>query len=300
VAYQSADTIGPCLQALLRVPGLGRVVVVDHGTDGAGTTAASLGATVVHDEANPGYGAGQNRGRELTTAPYVLLCNPDAVVLPEAIAAGVANLSSRPRLAAVQGVIRERDRDLDQRSSWHSVGAPHLWARILRVGRLVRSRPLRGVSARLGLTPRVPVAPHDVEALAAIVLLARRDALEEIGGFDPEYFLYWEDLDLSKRLRDAGWSLQVTPDTWAAHAGGASHADPFERERQWWRGCMRYAALWYGQPNWIAAVAAATTQWLTMSISRPREAMSLWEDFVTSPHGVRTRRKARGTPGTHG
>jgi N-acetylglucosaminyl-diphospho-decaprenol L-rhamnosyltransferase len=281
---------------------MGRVVVVDHGSDGSADAAAKLGATVVRDPGNPGYGAGQDRGRELTTAPYLLLCNPDAVVEPAAIASGVAAFSTQPELAALQGVIRERDRDLDQRSSWQSVGAPHLWARIVRVGRLLRTRPVRGLANRLGLTPRAPAAAHDVEALAAIVLLVRREALEGVGGFDPGYFLYWEDLDLSKRLRDAGWRLAVTPELWAVHVGGASSGDAFEREHQWWRGCMRYAALWYPAGEWLAALGAASVQWFTMAVTRPSEARLLWEDLVTSPRRVRrgASRHIRRGPGSGG
>ena len=141
--------------------------------------------------------------------------------------------------------------------------------------------------------PQSHAGNHDVEALAAIVLLARSDALEEVGGFDPGYFMYWEDLDLSKRLRRAGWRLQVTPDVWAVHIGGASQADPFERERQWWRGCMRYAALWYGTVDWTAGLAAAWLQWSIMSAGRPSVATGLWADLIRSPRGVRRSRAAR-------
>ena len=293
VTYQSRDTIGPCLRALFGIPGLGAVVVVDHGSDGSGDVAAELGARVLCEPGNPGFGAGQNAGRSLTTAPYLLLCNPDAVVEPAAIVDGVTRLAAEPGLAAIQGVIRERDRDIDQRSSWHSVGALHLWARILRLGRLLRMGPIRRTSGRIGLTPRAPAAPHEVEALAAIVLLVRREAMERVGGFDPGYFLYWEDLDLSKRLREAGWTLQVTPDTWAVHSGGASQSDPFERERQWWRGCMRYAALWYSRPDWLAGMAAAAVQWLTMSIRSPRQARALWADLIASPQRIRATERGR-------
>jgi GT2 family glycosyltransferase len=287
VAYESAATIDPCLFELLRIPGIVQVVVVDHGSDATSDLAERPGVSVVRDAANPGFGAGQNRGRSMTGAPYLLMCNPDAVVDPQAIADGVAAMSTQPDLAALQGVVVERDRPFDQRSSWQSVGPAHLWARILRIGALVRSRPVRGLAGRLGLTPHPPTAPHDVEALAAIVLLARRQALEEVHGFDPGYFLYWEDLDLSKRLRDAGWRLQVTPERWAVHVGGASSSDPFEREHQWWRGCMRYAALWYTTLQWWAALGAATVQWCTMAIARPSRAAAVRAGLLSGPRALR-------------
>jgi len=290
VTYQNADTIGHCVSRLQEIPGLSRVVVVDHGTDGSAEVARVLGATVVRNPTNPGFGAGQNQGRALTTAPYVLICNPDADVVPEAIAHGVAMLAGQPDVAALQGDIEELDRDLSQRSSWQSVGPLHLWARIFRLGSLIRTRPLRALSQRLRLIPRAPSATHDVEALATIVALVRRDAIEAVDGFDEGYFMYWEDLDLSKRLRDAGWRLRVTPEVWAVHAGGASNSDPFGRERLWWQGCLRYAARWYPRPQWLAARAAAAAQWLMMSVQRPHESHSLWTELVTSPQHLRRRR----------
>jgi len=288
VAYQSNSTIHGCVKELLKIPGLQHVVVVDHGDDGAGVAAEGLGATVVYDPKNPGFGVGQNRGIALTSAPYVLMCNPDAVVLPEAIAAGLLALASQRDLAALQGAVRERDRDLFQRSYWQSVGAIHLWVRILRLGVILRMRPLRalGVSRR-HLLPHGPQATREVQAMAAITLLIRREAFEEIGGFDPAYFLYWEDLDLCKRLRNVGWRLCVTPDTWAVHIGGASSGDAIEREHQWWRGCMRYTALWYPTSQWLAALGAATVQWLTLSAARPRLARCFWRDLITTPRRVR-------------
>jgi len=288
VAYQSSPTIQRCVTELLKIPGLGHVVVVDHGNDGAGVAAEGLGATALYDPENPGFGVGQNTGIELTSAPYVLMCNPDAVVRPDAIADGLLMLEDRRDLAAVQGVVRERDRDLIQRSYWQSVGAIHLWMRILRIGAIFRMRPLRslGVSRR-HLLPDGPQALREVEALAAITLLVRREAFDEVGGFDPGFFLYWEDLDLCRRFRRAGWRLCVTPEIWAVHIGGASSGDVIEREHQWWRGCMRYTALWYPTGQWVAALGAATVQWLTLSAARPRHARSFWRDLIAVPKRVR-------------
>jgi N-acetylglucosaminyl-diphospho-decaprenol L-rhamnosyltransferase len=292
VAYQSASIISQCITQLSRIPGLGQIVVIDHGNDGAGAIAGALGATVAYDPGNPGFGAGQNRGLTLTTAPYVLMCNPDAMVVPEAIADGVAVMKAESDLAALQGTVRERDRDLAQRSSWQSVGPAHLWARIFRFGPLLRVTVLRDRAVRHRLLPAAPPASHDVEALAAIALLVRHDALKQVGGFDPGYFLYWEDIDLCKRLRRSGWRLRVTPDVWAVHAGGASSSEATEREHQWWKGCMRYAALWYTGGQWVAALSAASLQWLACTLARPSMASTLWQDLITAPRRVRRHRTA--------
>ena len=292
VAFRSAGSIEACIAGLKQIPGLDHIVVVDHGTDGAGEKAEALGATVVLNDLNPGFGAGQNNGLSRTRAPFVLLCNPDAVVVPEAIVAGLAWMAEQPDVAALQGTVRERDRPFNQRSSWQSVGALHLWASLLRLGQLAREPP----PARCRWAPRPAPAcpdgatrrrsPRGDRALGP----ARR--FRRGRGFDPEFFLYWEDLDLSKRLRNGGWRLAVTPPIWAVHVGGASHSNPFEQEHQWWRGCMRYAALWYGTTDWITALGAATVQWFLMSLSRPPSSREYWNELLASPRNVRRHKSA--------
>jgi GT2 family glycosyltransferase len=289
VAFQSGDTIENCVTGLWQVPGMTQIVVVDHGHDDTAIRAAALGASVLSDSSNPGFGTGQNRGTAVGHSPYVLICNPDTVVAPKGVARGLDVLTARPDVAAVQGAIDERDRDLTQRSSWNSVGALHLWFRILRIGRIVRLGPIRRITQRFGLLPQPSTADRDVEALAAIVLLVRRRAFEEVGGFDPGYFLYWEDIDLSTRLRRHGWRLVTVPEVWAVHADGGSSSDAFERERQWWRGCMRYTALWYGRMDWAAALGAAAVQWATMAVRKPHLAGALWHDLIGASVDVRRR-----------
>lgn len=61
-----------------------------------------------------------------------------------------------------------------------------------------------------------------VDWLSGACMLARRDALTAIGGFDEQYFLYWEDADLCRRLRSAGWHVRYVPDAVAMHRVGHS------------------------------------------------------------------------------
>ena len=91
-----------------------------------------------------------------------------------------------------------------------------------------------------------------------MAVLARRDALDALGGFDAEhYFLYGEDMDLCLRLRRAGWKLVALPDRWAAHISGASSASTRTREVEWWRGTMAYARRWWPRRWRLEAEGAA-------------------------------------------
>jgi GT2 family glycosyltransferase len=269
VAYNSAAVIERCLAAVEKIDGVASVTVIDHGAT------PSL-ANAIADPSNPGYGAGQNRGRALGHAPYVLMLNPDAEVDAAGIAAGVAVLDARSDVAMVQGVI-ESHAGAPERSAGRALGPVHLWGRALKLRALLDVPLVRRLAARVPAVSdhaqRRPTDAVEVEALAAVAVLARRDALDAVGGFDTEhYFLYGEDADLCLRLRRAGWRLVALPDRWAAHLSGASSASSWERELEWWRGTLAYARRWWSPLARVAAEGAALVMVGRLVARRPRQA----------------------------
>lgn len=303
VAYRSAHVIDRALAGARSIPGLGRIVVVDHGDDGAATKARDQGALVIADPSNPGFGAGQNRGIAATTAEYVLLLNPDAEVDGAAVAHGAAVLDARPDVALVQGVIAGASGGTPERSRGREMGPLHLWGRALRLRGLLGIGLVRMLARRVPSVTdhvdRVPREAEEVEWLAATVVLGRRAALEAIGGFDSaRFFLYGEDLDLCRRLRSAGWKLVAVAERWAVHISGASSASSWQREVEWWRGTMTFAARWWSRPAYTAARAAAFVRWLTLAARRPRGAGQAWAALLGD--GARARRSRASAPAPPG
>ncbi len=300
VAYDSRDDLPACLAGVRRLRGVGQVVVVDHGRDGSADVARAAGVEALEDPSNPGFGAGQNRGVRATSAPYVLLLNPDAEPQSDGVAAGLALLERDPSVAAAQGVIVDRASGTPQRSAGRELGPLHLVGRALGARRLLGFGPVRRVVARLAPTSdhvdRVPDAPTGVTSLAATALLVRRAAFSDVGGFDEQYFLYGEDLDLCRRWRAAGWRLVALPDRFAVHDGGASSDRWTARELAWWGGTMRFAARWWARAAWRAALGAAALQWLKLTVREPRLAASGWRALVGEPRAAR--RSGARRPGT--
>jgi N-acetylglucosaminyl-diphospho-decaprenol L-rhamnosyltransferase len=293
VAYRSEDRIGDCLRALRSVDGLASITVVDHGDGASARIATAAGAQAVHDPSNPGFGAGQNRGAGNGAAPYLLLCNPDAVVDAAAVRRGVAILDAQADVAAVQGAIVNARSGLPERTQGRELGALHLLARALRLRTLLRFAAARRLARRVPATSdhidRTPAEPVETESLAATALLVRRAAFAQVQGFAPDYFLYGEDLDLCRRLRAAGWRLIAMPDRWAVHDNGASAATSHERELTWWNGTMTFAARWWTRRAWSGAVVASAIECVRQATLAPRDARRTVRALLLDPLSVRRR-----------
>ncbi len=246
VTYGNAETIERCVAGAWSIDGVAEVVVVDHGQDGSGCLAQEAGARVIFDPGNPGFGAGQNRALRHLDTPYVLLLNPDAEPVAEGIVAGVRLLDARPDVAMVQGVILDAETGHADRSQGRELSAIDLFGRAVGAKRLLRLRPFRSLARALGVgdhLDRSPASPTEVDSLAATAVLARADALREIGGFDERYFLYGEDLDLCRRLRARGWRLVALADLWSFHRNGLSSNGWVNREMRWWNGTLRFRLI---------------------------------------------------------
>ncbi len=239
VTYNSERDLAGCIFAVRAWDRVARVIVVDSVSgDRSVSMAGGLADTVVRMPANLGFGAAQNRGRAECTAPFVLVLNPDARVDVAGLAHGLAVLSAAADVGMVEGVVRRAADGAEERWQGPAPGVADLVARLFRMGEWLGEERLKRLARRLGaayFAERSTPETADVEFLAAVAVLARREALDSVQGFDEAYFLYAEDVDLCSRLRRAGWRLIALPTPWATHVGGASSegTGPL-RHRRWW------------------------------------------------------------------
>ena len=282
VSFNTREHLLRCLASLEAVLLPLEVIVVDNASaDGsADAVAERFPATqVVRNPENAGFGRASNQGLALARAPYVLLLNSDAEVRPGAVETLAALLDARPRVGAVGPRTVEADGTVQV-----SFGPPltplHEW-RQRKLVRGVRGRhpaALREAEARAGVE-------HEPAWLSASCLLARREALVSVGGFDEDFFLYEEDVDLCQRLREAGWTLVFTPAAEVLHHLGRSMDQAGDRAA---REYHRSHVLYYRKHNGMAATAvlrgylaaSATAGWLASWVRR-------------GPEGWATRRRHR-------
>ena len=203
--------------------------VVDHGsTDGTLAHARTLPHVRVVEQPNRGLGAGWNRGmRELVGKRYFLILNADAWVLGDAVERLAAFADGRPRAAYVGPRLLNPDGTL-QRSVR---GFPTVWrlsTEFFFLRKLApRSRALNAFYAGGFDHDRVRVA----DWLMGACMLARAEAVDEVGGLDEDFFLFNEESDWCYRFRRAGWEVVFFPGAEVVHVGGAAHGGRMFREQ---------------------------------------------------------------------
>jgi GT2 family glycosyltransferase len=174
---------------------------------------------------NVGFAAANNRALARTASPYVLFLNSDAEVRPGAIEALLGALEAHPE-AALAGP-RTLNADGTIQLSWGPALTPFSEWRQRRWIRGVARRDPR-ILARIDALAR---REHRPAWLSGSCLLARREALQAVCGFDEGYFLYEEDVDLCARLRVKGWEVLFVPQAEIVHKGGSSA--PASGARTW-------------------------------------------------------------------
>jgi GT2 family glycosyltransferase len=199
-------------------------IVVDNASqDGSAAVAGEFApaVTLVANATNVGFGRAVNQALAAARAPLVLIMNPDCRLEPGALAALESELRREPRCALAGPRILNPDGSVQGSAR----GDPDMFTGFFgRSTALRRVLPWLPVARRNVVDVHVPAGSPSVvvDWLSGGCVLARRDTLAEVGGFDERYFLYWEDADLCRRLRARGYHVRYVPAATAVHRVGHS------------------------------------------------------------------------------
>jgi N-acetylglucosaminyl-diphospho-decaprenol L-rhamnosyltransferase len=190
----------------------------------------------VLERENRGLAAGWNAGIAEAPGRYLLLLNADAWAVGGAVERLVAFADAHPRAAVVGPRLSNVDGTL-QRSAR---GFPTLWR--LATEYLFLRKLAPGTDALNGFYAGGfdHASPREVDWVMGAALLVRREAVEEVGPADEEFFLFSEETDWCYRFRQAGWEVWFTPEAEFVHVGGAAHGGRMYRENL--RGQLRFLA----------------------------------------------------------
>jgi GT2 family glycosyltransferase len=262
VSYNSRGVITEGLDEAARAHAAGdlEVVVVDNESrDGTPAYVRERypWVRVIDAGGNLGFGRGCNLGLSATTTPYVLFLNPDAVLPVESLRTLVEFMDRTPR-ALMSAPATENYGG----THWQAAGGLPTPVTILRAALGRGGRP------NFQRTIRAGEAPFQADWLGGGIMLIRCDGLRALGGFDPRFFLYFDETDLCKRAIVAGHDLWAVGEATARHAGGTAAKATGERlyrasiAEHYFRSRFYYLVKHFG---WAAAVCTEVLELVALS-----------------------------------
>lgn len=222
VTYQSAKNIGEGLAAVYRCydAGLMQCVVVDNGSsDGTQEILQreAAWAEVILTGKNNGFGRGCNIGLERVHTEYTLFLNPDATIGPEALKVLVDFMDAHPK-AGVCGpatILGAEGTEVHYQAAGRRPSALDIVRQVIpRMGR-----------AELRQVIQPHSAPFRTGWVCGAVFLVRTELMKRLAGFDPRFFLYWEETDVCRRMEDLDYEVWAVGTAIANHVGSASSPD---------------------------------------------------------------------------
>jgi GT2 family glycosyltransferase len=260
VSFNTRDLLKDCLTSLYaELQGIpNEVIVVDNasGDGSADMVEREFPAVVmIRSAVNLGFAAANNRALALATGRYAVLLNSDAFLRPGALRRSIDYMDAEPRIG--WGGARLIGPDGRWQASARMFPSP--LNDFLALSGLAAKFSESQFFGRQDHTWADPDKPMDTDWLPGAFAIIRRSALETTGFFDEQFFLYYEEVDLCRRMKQAGYRVRYWPDVVVVHLGGASSKTltslPMRASGQLelWR--MRSAFLYYRKHHGNMAVS---------------------------------------------
>jgi GT2 family glycosyltransferase len=262
VSFNTRDVLRESLQSVEREQGnlsLEIFVVDNNSRDGSAemVEAEFPQVRVLRSQVNLGFGAANNLALELAQGRFVVLLNSDAFLCGNALHLSIQHMNESPNVGLAGGRLVGRDLSLQPSARMF----PTIFSDFLVLSGLADKFPKSRFFGRFDRTWADPMQPAEVDWVPGAFSIIRAGALRKVGFFDPDFFLYSEEVDLCRRIQDAGYKIMYWPDILVIHIGGESsrQTGPMEMSStgaQLVRWRMRSTLLYYrkhhGAGAWMA------------------------------------------------
>ncbi len=238
------------------------MVVDNASTDDTCRRIPATGVRLIANQRNAGFAAAVNQGVRATSAPLVLLLNPDTRV--ETGLTSLTDCFDDEKTGGAGGLLISSNGRAQSGFMARNLPTPAALAlEVLGINRVWKGNPVNWHYRCLGNDPMVPAF---VDQPAGAFFMFRRSAWRQLGGFDESFWPVWfEDVDFCARLRAAGYLVRFDPSARAIHRGGHSveRISPEIMQEYWYGSLLKYAAKHFGPVSFrvvclsVAAGAAA-------------------------------------------
>jgi len=221
LSYNVKDLMKECLNSLSNeISDMNtEVVVVENGSsDGSGEfiTREFPWVKLVKTQVNLGFGGGNNLGMKYAKGRYIVLLNSDAFLHKGALHIALKKMEQNPHVGLSGGKLVGSDGSLQPSARMF----PSIINHFLCLSGLAERYRESKFFGRADRTWESPEKPGDVDWIPGAFSIIRQDVLEKVGTFDESFYLYYEEVDLCHRIKDAGYSINYWPNIVITHIGG--------------------------------------------------------------------------------
>ncbi|GAP67141.1 putative glycosyltransferase [Mizugakiibacter sediminis] len=281
VAADSGATLLECAARALASEAVAEFVLVDNASgDGMPEAlerahAGDARLRVLRNGANLGFGPAVNRGAAQARGEALLVLNPDCLLEHDTVARLLAVLDAHPQAGLVGAVVCDADGRPDPASRRRD---PLLRRALMTLTGLTAREAADARWAGVNVPGPMPAGVSREEAVSGALMLLPRRVFAALGGFDEGYFLHCEDLDLCRRVRDAGYAVLLAGGVRVPHAkGGSSRHRPafvaWHKHRGMWRWFRKFDPA---ARNPLLAGLVWLGLWAHYALMLPRYALSAW------------------------
>lgn len=205
---------------------------------------------LIENSINVGFGRANNQGAKIARGEYLLLINPDSVVQEDTIREMVRFMENHPDTGAVGCKILNANGTL-QKACRRSFPTP--WVALSKLFGLSTLFPKSRLFGRYNLTYLNPDEVHEVDAISGSFMFIRRKVFEEVGGFDEDYFMYGEDIDLCFKIKQINFKVCYDPHTSVIHFKGEStRRSGINRTYEFYRAMSIFVGKRYGSATFLS------------------------------------------------
>lgn len=223
ISYNTKDLLRNCLNSVIPQAKefKSEIIVVDNGSSDGSAAMVSTEfpfVILIQSKINLGFGAANNVAFRMTHGRYLVLINSDAVLHPFALKRAFERIETNPKIGLGGAKL------VSQNGSWQPSARmfPSLLNDFLYLTGTARKYPSSKFFGRADRTWTSADIPGETDWVPGAFSIVSHEALQNIGFFDERFFLYYEEVDLCKRLKLAGYSILYWPDVVVTHFGGES------------------------------------------------------------------------------
>ena len=232
VKYLLEQTLRSVEQAMQGMAG--EIVVVDNlsGDDSIDfSRERHPQVTYIENNENVGFARANNQAIMQAKGEFTLILNPDTIIAPQCLQEGIAWMRSHPKCGAIGARMMDGD-GVFLPESKRSFPTP--WVSFCKIFGLSKLFPRSPLFAKYHLRYLSDTQPQCIDILSGAYMLCRTDVLQQLKGFDEDFFMYGEDIDLSYRIVKAGYQNWFLPTPMIHYKGESTHKDS-----------MRYVRVFY-------------------------------------------------------